>query len=196
MFDVKQFTWSPTELACSIQSGRIEMTTRPHTDLWQRTFSGSSEDNAPILQMKTCAQQFSFTVKATASCFGPYDQYGVVMHLNADTWFKASMEHENGVRHLGSVVTNHGYSDWATVDVPVEKTTMWYRMSRNQDDFLLEYSEDGEHFSVLRMFHMWDIGEEISFGVYACSPQDSSFTAVFTDMDLQIQDGTKSAPSN
>lgn len=187
MFDVTKLVWTPSELPSSVRPERIDMTTLPFTDLWQRTLSGTSADNAPVLQMTTEDLYFTFTVKAAYNGFGPYDQCGVVAHMTADTWFKASMEYENGIRHLGSVVTNNGYSDWAAVDVPVTMTEMWYRLSRSESDFLLEYSEDGEHFGVLRMFHMWNVGQKMQFGVYACSPQDSSFTATFTNLDYQVQ---------
>ena len=40
------------------------------------------------------------------------------MYLNSDNWFKASIEYEDEkIQRLGSVVTNHGYSDWATTDI-------------------------------------------------------------------------------
>ena len=31
---------------------------------------------------------------------------------------------------------------------------------------------------------MFNAGKEICFGIYACSPENSSFKAVFTDMEL------------
>ncbi|MCF0229077.1 MAG: hypothetical protein HUJ76_05215 [Parasporobacterium sp.] len=31
---------------------------------------------------------------------------------------------------------------------------------------------------------MWDAADRIRFGIYACSPDDSSFKATFTDMDI------------
>ena len=31
---------------------------------------------------------------------------------------------------------------------------------------------------------MWEGAGKIAFGVYACSPEDSSFTAVFSDLAL------------
>lgn len=33
-------------------------------------------------------------------------------------------------------------------------------------------------------YHMWEGAGKISFGIYACSPEDSSFKAVFTDMQI------------
>ena len=42
-------------------------------------------------------------------------------------WLKASVEYENEkFQHLGSVVTNHGYSDWATTAIPSDVKQMWY----------------------------------------------------------------------
>lgn len=36
----------------------------------------------------------------------------------------------------------------------------------------------------MRVCHMWEGAGNIRFGVYACSPEDSSFKAVFTDMKI------------
>ena len=59
---------------------------------------------------------------------------------------------------------------------------MWYRLSRRGDDYCIECSEDGVAFSQMRVCHMWHGGGTIRFGVYACSPEDSSFRAAFTHM--------------
>ena len=36
----------------------------------------------------------------------------------------------------------------------------------------------------MRICHLAKAKAEIAFGIYACSPEDSSFTATFTDMAL------------
>ena len=87
-------------------------------------------------------------------------------------------------QHLGSVVTNRGYSDWATTAIPADVKQMWYRFSRREDDYCIECSYDGKDFSQMRVCHMWEGAGTISFGIYACSPEDSSFKAVFTDMQI------------
>ena len=61
---------------------------------------------------------------------------------------------------------------------------MWYRFSRREDDFCIENSEDGKNFKQMRICHMWKGNGKISFGIYACSPEDSSFDAVFTNMEI------------
>ena len=87
-------------------------------------------------------------------------------------------------QRLGSVVTNHGYSDWATVDIDASIKSMWYRFSRRESDYCLECSEDGMHFRQMRICHMLEGKNKIRFGIYACSPENSSFKSVFTHMEI------------
>ena len=164
---------------------KIEMITEPVTDLWQRTYYGFRNDNAPVLQMKTSELYFSFVVKTEFESKHRFDQCGLVLYLDSDNWLKASIEFENEeFQRLGSVVTNHGYSDWATTDISASIKEMWYRLSRRESDYCMECSQDGVNFKQMRICHMWDGAEEISFGIYACSPEESSFKAVFTDMKM------------
>ena len=183
---IENMKWTREPVNYSIKPDRIEITTDPETDLWQRTYYHFRNDNAPVLQMETEEKYFSFTVKTdfTEGCH-LYDQCGVVMYLDTENWAKASVEYENETfQHLGSVVTNHGYSDWATTAIPSDVKVMWYRFSRREDDYRLECSQDGENFTQMRIFHMWEGAGKISFGIYACSPGEASFKAIFTDMKL------------
>ena len=114
-----------------------------------------------------------------------FDQCGVVVYLNSENWLKASIEYENEVmQHLGSVVTNEGYSDWATTEIEAAVKSMWYRLSRRNNDFCIENSTDGKKFKQMRICHLDKADDEISFGIYACSPENSSFRAKFTDMEI------------
>ncbi len=181
-----RMTWTRAPRQFSIRPDRIAITTEPHTDLWQRTYYRFRNDNAPVLQMETEEQYFSFVVKTDfTGSHTRFDQCGIVLYLDAENWLKASVEYENeAFQHLGSVVTNHGYSDWATTAIPAERKTMWYRLSRREDDYCIESSTDGVQFSQMRVCHLWEGAGAIRFGVYACSPEDSSFTAVFTELAL------------
>ena len=165
---------------------RIEIVTEPHTDLWQRTYYHFRNDNAPVLQTETDERFFSFIVKTDfTDSHHRFDQCGIVMYLDSENWLKASVEYENEeFGHLGSVVTNHGYSDWATTAIPTAVKTMWYRFSRREDDYCIECSDDGVSFSQMRVCHMLEGKGKIRFGIYACSPEGSSFKAVFTDMRI------------
>ncbi len=185
MFDVSKLEWTRNPDSFVVKEDRIEIITKPNTDLWQRTYYHFRNDNAPVFQMKTEEKYFSFVVKTEFESKHRFDQCGVVMYLNSENWLKASVEYENdSFQHLGSVVTNHGYSDWATTAIPASIKSMWYRLSRREDDFRIECSEDGVNFTQIRICHIWEAAGEISFGVYACSPENSSFKATFTHLDL------------
>lgn len=184
--NLKDFQWLREPQDYQIGEDRIEITTKPHTDLWQRTYYHFRNDNAPLLQTETQEKYFSFVVKTEfQESHHRFDQCGIVMYLDSDNWLKASIEYENDeYQHLGSVVTNHGYSDWATTAIDASIKSMWYRLSRREDDFCIECSFDGISFRQMRVCHMYEGKETIRFGIYACSPEDSSFRAVFTHMRM------------
>lgn len=183
---MNEFTWTREPKEYHIENGRVEIVTKPHTDLWQRTYYHFQNDNAPVFQMETEEKYFSFVVKTEfEESHHRFDQCGIVMYLDSENWLKASVEYENEeYQHLGSVVTNQGYSDWATTVINASVKSMWYRFSRREDDYCLECSIDGVNFSQMRICHMNKGGGTIQFGIYACSPEESSFKAVFTNMEM------------
>ena len=186
MVDIERFTWTNVPKHFEIAENKVEITTEPQTDLWQRTYYHFRNDNAPVLQMETEEKYFSFVVKTDFSgSHHRFDQCGIILYLDRENWLKGSVEYENETfQHLGSVVTNHGYSDWATTEISADTKHMWYRLSRREDDYCIECSIDGKSFSQMRVCHLFEGGGKIRFGIYACSPEESSFTAVFTDMQL------------
>ncbi len=185
MLDLSEFKWIRTPKKYSITKDCVEISTEPNTDLWQRTYYGFRNDNAPVLQISSNEKYFSFTVKTRFESKRRFDQCGIVMYLDSENWLKASIEYENeNIQRLGSVVTNSGYSDWATTDIDAKVKTMWYRLSRRESDYCIECSYDGVEFKQMRICHMSEGGGEIRFGIYACSPEQSSFKAIFSDMEL------------
>ena len=200
MADFSKGTWIYEPRNYEVRAESVSITTEPETDFWQRSYYGFRNDNAPALQLES-SENFTFTAKACFEYKTRFDQCGLLIYLDSENWFKASIEYENeGFSRLGSVVTNLGYSDWATTDIPLP-SQIWYRLSRRGPDFLIESSPDGEKYKQMRIFHLHKLGETteemakchpphspqnaVKFGVYACSPLVSSFTATFSDMNLE-----------
>lgn len=184
--DMTKFEWTREPEKYYIDSRKVEIVTVPHTDLWQRTYYHFQNDTAPLLQTETDEKFFSFVVKTdfSESCHR-FDQCGIVMYLDSENWLKASIEYENETyQRLGSVVTNHGYSDWATTDIPASIKSMWYRLSRRESDYCIEYSEDGANFKQMRICHLSEGAGKVRFGIYACSPEQSSFEAIFSHLEI------------
>ena len=167
MWKIDKLNWIRQPKKFKLQDDMIEITTEPYTDLWQRTYYNFRNDNAPVLQLLTDKKYFSFIVKTNFSeSSHRFDQCGIVMYLDSENWLKASVEYENeAFQHLGSVVTNKGYSDWATTAIPADTKIMWYRFSRRESDYCIECSLDGINFSQMRICHM-DKGPRLFSSVY------------------------------
>ena len=192
--------WINLPRSFKLSENSVRLTTDPNTDLWQRSYYGFRNDNAPALLVES-DDNFTFTVKVSFEYRERYDQCGVIVYIDGDNWFKASIEYETAeFFRLGSVVTNFGYSDWATTDISTVQEIS-YRLSRRGPDFLIESSLNGEEFRQMRIFHLHKLGETtaemaksnpparpeqpVRFGIYACSPLDSSFTVVFDEFALE-----------
>ena len=200
MVDFTKASWMYKPKDCNVTKSVVSITTAPGTDFWQRTYYGFRNDNAPCLLLET-RDNFSFTTKVEFEYKKQFDQCGLIIYLDSENWFKASIEYENDqYARLGSVVTNMGYSDWATSDIELPGE-IWYRLSRRGPDFLIESSQDGLAFNQMRIFHLHQLGDtsatmvksilptetetSMRFGVYACSPLESSFTATFSSMTIE-----------
>ena len=178
------FSWLNMPAYSRVGADDVEMTTSPGTDFWQRTYYGFRSSNAPAFLIPV-AGDFTFTVETSFSPLKLYDQCGLLLYADDENWVKASIEYENQHEsHLGSVVTCRGYSDWAVSVVPSSSVRMFYRLSRRNDDFFLEKSEDGNIYSQMRIFHLELPAKTWQVGVYACSPLESSFLAFFSGFRL------------
>ena len=94
-FEINKLEWTREPKDFSISSDKIEIVTKPHSDLWQRTYYHFRNDNAPVLQMETDNKYFSFVVKTQFQSGHRFDQCGIVMYLDSDNWLKGSVEYEN-----------------------------------------------------------------------------------------------------
>ena len=152
--DLQKFKWTRKPKSYEIYENKIAITTAPHTDLWQKTYYHFCNDNAPLLQIETDERFFSFIVKTDfEGSHQRFDQCGIVLYLNSENWLKASIEYENDVfQH------------------------------RREDDYCIECSQDGLRFQQMRICHLHKGNGTVRFGVYACSPEESSFTAEFTEL--------------
>ena len=162
----------------------LEIYTDEKTDFWQNTHYGFQRDNGHCLFVK---QSGDFSV-ATRVEFQPqtqYDQCGLMVRVDEQHWIKTSTEYEHeNLSRLGSVVTNLGYSDWATQDVSSGRREMWYRLSKCGPDFLIESSFDGQKWLQLRVTHLQKIKAELEVGPYACSPIGQTFWCRFSWLDI------------
>lgn len=184
--NLSEFTWINPPGEFSLADDRLTIITDPETDYWQRTYYGFQNDNGHTL-VKETEGDFTFVVKTDFEPVSQYDQCGIILYQDSENWVKASVEYENkDFARLGSVVTNLGYSDWASTDISLSINSMWYRLSRRDHDFCIENSSDGNVYHQMRIFHMHNPLRTSRIGVYACSPKKSSFKAIFSNFELGL----------
>ncbi len=172
------FHWFNAPTKYKLGNG-LEIFTDEKTDFWQRTHYGFRPDNGHCL-LTPLTGDFALTTCVEFRPRTKYDQCGLLLRLDAENWIKCSTEYEDETcSRLGSVVTNLGYSDWATQDIASAHTEMWYRIRKNGADFLLEHSYDGQRWQQLRITHLHQAFETIEAGVYACSPLGRDFWCRF-----------------
>lgn len=172
------FFWFNEPEKYQLGSG-LEIFTNPKTDFWQKTHYGFQRDDGHCLLTKQ-AGDFSLMTHVEFHPQEKYDQCGLMIRGDKENWIKVSTEYENdNYGRLGSVATNLGFSDWATQDIPASHKQMWYRISKNGNDFLLENSYDGQQWLQLRITHLHKFLEQLEIGVYSCSPIGKDFWCRF-----------------
>lgn len=178
-----EFSWYNKPMEFSFDNG-LTLVTSPNTDFWQKTHYGFEKDDGHCYITKI-QEDFTFVAHLEFSYKKMYDQCGIILRIDKDNWIKASVEYEDDlISRLGSVVTNKGYSDWATLDISTNISSIWYRLNKNEHDCFLEFSYDGVNWQQLRMLHLHKKNLSIYVGIYACSPKDSSFTCKATNMAI------------
>jgi regulation of enolase protein 1 (concanavalin A-like superfamily) len=177
------FYWFNAPRVYSFGSG-LELYTDERTDFWQRTHYGFRRDNGHCLFIRLPGD-FSVQTHVEFEPGEQYDQCGLMLRAGADTWIKVSTEYEDAdTSRLGSVVTNLGYSDWATQDIPSSHREMWYRISKRGNDVQIEGSFDGEGWSQMRIAHLHGLEEQVEVGPYACSPIGKMFRCRFLSLTI------------
>jgi len=182
--EFNRFFWM-NEPEHSLTEDRLVVHSRPDTDFWQRTHYGVRRDNGHVY----CTEidyDFKMSVKTIFHPKKQYDQCGLIVLGDSENWIKTSVEFETPkLSRLGSVVTNYGYSDWATMDLHTGLSVMWYCIQRRGMDFMIEYSADGSEWSQMRVTHLHQASSPLRIGIYACSPNTSSFVSEFESFSIE-----------
>jgi regulation of enolase protein 1 (concanavalin A-like superfamily) len=178
------FFWLNEPSDYSVAKG-LHITTDANTDFWQRTHYGFRNDNGHCL-VTELEGDFCMSTSVAFRPQNAYDQCGLFVRCDEENWIKVSAEYENPhLSRLGSVVTNLGYSDWATTDIKPDIRHMWYRISKRRNDFLLQNSYDGQTWLQMRITHLHMPFSSLKVGVYACSPTEGRFSCTFNQLVIE-----------
>jgi len=179
------FFWFNEPAGYSCDQGLI-IVTKPKTDFWQCTHYGFRRDDGHCL-FTNMSGDFGIETKAVFTPHAKYDQCGLMIRADSENWIKCSVEYEStSMNRLGSVITNGGFSDWATQDISTTLHSMCYRISKRGSDFMIEHSYNGNDWCQMRIAHLSHCTDSLKIGVYACSPIGEQFECGFEY--IQISD--------
>ncbi|WP_255286940.1 DUF1349 domain-containing protein [Bacillus toyonensis] len=121
------------------------------------------------------------------------DQAGLMVRFSKDTWLKTSVEYiPDDNSKLGVVVTKNGYSDWSSQEFLGDLKSLYYRITRRDNNYYVDYSIDGVLWKQIRMTHLFEKKDYMKVGIYACSPQGGGYEAEFEFIKIEkIDDNTK-----
>lgn len=179
----ESFFWFNEPHAYRLENG-LTVVTKPETDFWQRTHYGFQRDDGHCL-LTAVSGDFAMTTQTQFQPQSQYDQCGLIARIDAENWIKCSVEYEDErLSRLGSVVTNYGYSDWATQDISSEVRSLFYRLSRRGQDIRIEYALDGTEWHQTRIAHLHKDARSLDVGIYACSPIGEAFECTFCFLEI------------
>ena len=108
-----------------------------------------------------------------------FDQAGIFVKVDDETWIKAGVELSDGVESLGAVVTQ-GTSDWSLSPVPDwPGRLVTVRGSRSGDALTVRARVDTEPWRLVRVAPL-DPDATASAGPFCCAPSRADLTVHFT----------------
>lgn len=166
----------------------------PHgrTDMWRQTHYGFNVMNAPALCARVPSGDFVASTRVRLRPVHKYDQAGLVVYADDDTWLKTSCEFIPGGPHKqGAVVTQGGYSDWSTAPAPLpadaQELALEFRVARLGDALLVHTrAAPDAPFFLARLARLpVDPSAPLAVGLYACCPVEEGGSAVFERLEVR-----------
>jgi uncharacterized protein len=174
-------TWLNPPAHAAVDGGSITVTTADRTDFWRETCYGFSRHSGHFLHT-TVNGDFTAEVTVHGHYETLYDQAGLMLRLSDIHWIKAGIEHTDGAPVFSTVVTNEK-SDWATMPLPFDATTIRLRLTRHAEAIRVQVAHPKGHWIMARLAFL-PPQDPAQIGIMACAPERSGFTARFSDFTL------------
>ncbi len=155
----------------------LVVTARPGSDAWRTTSYGFVHDSEHAL-LTPHEQDAAVEVSFHLDFSHQFDQAGVFLRIDAETWIKAGVELSDGVESLGAVVTR-GESDWSLSPVASwagRRVTV--RASRAGNAVTIRARVDSDPWQLVRVAPV-DESAVVHSGPFCCAPSSEALTVRF-----------------
>ncbi|MCD5995267.1 DUF1349 domain-containing protein [Pseudomonas sp. CDFA 602] len=159
----------------------LEVVTDEQTDFWRETHYGFIRDSGHFLGFSSVGG-FTAQIRVNADFRELYDQAGIMVRIDEQTWVKAGIEFNDGHAMLSSVLTQ-GRSDWAPSYFSGDPRDFWLRVTVANGVLRLQYSSDGVCWPLLRLAPFPE-AQSYQVGPICCTPQRKGLQVRFSEWSL------------
>jgi regulation of enolase protein 1 (concanavalin A-like superfamily) len=177
----EQCRWLNEPAEWTMGADHLTVVTDHATDFWRETHYGFTRDSGHFFGRET-EGAFTATLRVRARYERLYDQAGLMVRLDAETWVKAGIELSDGEALLGSVLTI-GRSDWATGPFRGNAADAWIRATVERGVLRLQASGDGLRWPLVRLCPFPVAGRYL-VGPMCCTPERAGLNAEFSDFTV------------
>lgn len=176
----KEGVWSREPEHVFVEEGILTARGKQGSDYWENTYYGFQHRSGHSLLKKwdlSDAIEVSFTLDTFNDL---YDQAGVMIWRNDQEWIKSGVEINDGVPHIGAVVTNQN-SDWSLSPVPEWKKQgeVTVRASFFDQSLIIRAKTSQESWRTVRVCP-FNTDRPFYAGPFFCSPKSAHFDVHFT----------------
>jgi regulation of enolase protein 1 (concanavalin A-like superfamily) len=162
----------------------------PGTDFWRETGYGYIRDSGHVYG-EVLAGDLDVSVRMRCVLEAQYDQAGVMIRADEQTWLKTGVEFFEGRPRLSTVLTL-GRSSWMVTDLPEGTDDIGLRVSRRGDAVEVRYQIGDGQAELAALVYM-PPGADVLAGVMAAAPEGPGFRVTFQDLRIAERDWSESA---
>ena len=181
-------TWTHPPAQVTSKEGGLYVTAREGSDAWRITSYGFVHASEHAL-LASLEPESGLEVQFRLDFSGQFDQAGIFVKVDDESWIKAGVELSDGEESLGAVVTQ-GTSDWSLSPVPDwagRLVTM--RGSRSGNALTVRARVDDEPWRLVRVAPL-DPNATVTAGPFCCAPTRADLTVHFTSWRATQPDGS------
>ncbi len=169
--------WTSSPVTTSTDGDDLLVEAVEGSDAWRTTSYGFVRDTAHGL-LTDLGSVGAVEVVFTLDFGAQFDQAGLLVRCDAETWVKAGVEFADGVPQVGAVVTR-GASDWSVAEVPDwSGRRIRVRASRSDDALTIRAGIDGEPLRLVRLAP-FPQGRPAQAGPFLASPTRAGLVVRF-----------------
>jgi uncharacterized protein len=171
-----RWTNEPVDVVTDIDG--LHVTAREGSDAWRLTSYGFIHSTEHAL-LAAFEPESAVEVQFRLDFAEQFDQAGIFVKVDDETWIKAGVELSDGEESLGAVVTR-GTSDWSLSPVPTwAGRWVTVRGSRSGNALTVRARVDDEPWRLVRVAPL-DPDAQVTAGPFCCAPTRARLTVHFS----------------